>query len=239
MHRSSRRALACLFFLVLTALLVHCVQTSEGRIDSIYAWKAEPSEQNLRKIRALIDHPDRDVRATALNALVSLGVPDSGGLALAGLQDTDPLVRRVAAKLLGDVGDPANVHVLVQRLDEDQDKWVRKDAAESLEQLGGEEAVQGLLVGLEDPIKEVRLSSVRAVRKLDPAAGKTVLARLVLEDPVWEIRVQAARALGATGDPEVRPILEAALGDANEYVRSAAEHALRVHQAILAGEGPS
>ena len=44
-----------------------------------------------------------------------------------------------------------------------------------------------------------------------------------------------ARGLGATGDPAVQPVLESALGDANEFVRGAAAHALRVHKAVREG----
>ena len=68
------------------------------------------------------------------------------------------------------------------------------------------------------------------MRKLEPAAAKPMLARLLLEDPKWEIRVQAAAALGACGDPEVLPVLEAAREDPHEFVRSAVAKAIASYE---------
>jgi HEAT repeat protein len=95
-----------------------------------------------------------------------------------------------------------------------------------------------LAQGLDDPMQNVRLAAVTGLRKLDPRTAKPALARLLLEDSVWEIRVQAARALGLTGAPEVLPVLEAALYDPNEFVRSAASHALRVFEEVREDEAP-
>jgi HEAT repeat protein len=49
---------------------------------------------------------------------------------------------------------------------------------------------------------------------------------------VWEIRAEAAHALGLTGDPDVLSDLEAASADPNEFVRSAASNALRLHEKV-------
>jgi HEAT repeat protein len=87
-----------------------------------------------------------------------------------------------------------------------------------------------LIGGLADPLDNVRLAAVRGVRELNPELATAQLSRMLLEDPIWEIRVQAARGLGGTGDPMVTPVLETAMGDANEFVRSAAAHALEVHK---------
>jgi HEAT repeat protein len=192
----------------------------------------------------MLDDADRDVRATALSALVTVGVSDGQALARAGLGDADGFVRATAAKLLGDLRNESDTALLVERLAEDRDPVVRRRAAESLASIGGEAAVVGLVQGLSDPIEQVRLAAVRGVRELDPAFATADLARLVLEDPMYEIRVQAARGLGTTGDPEVLKILENALEDPNEFVRAAAANAIRVHTSVrqrggagAAGEG--
>ena len=221
--------------LLLTALLLAgCAQTENQRIGSIYEWKAEPTEENILKIRSRLDDPEGGVRATALNALVGLGVPDSGALALEGIRDEDGFVRRIAAKLLGDIGDPANVPILVELMQQDVDPAVRQSSAESLGLLEGEEAIAGLVAGLKDPIKGVRLAAARAIRNIAPGAAISEMARLALEDPIWEIRVQATRALGNSGNPSVLPVLERALEDEDKNVRAAAANALSVHEAVRA-----
>jgi HEAT repeat protein len=220
--------------LVVGLATVGCVQDTNDRIGSIYEAKADPTEENILKIRESLDDPEGGVRATAINALVGIGVPDSAKIALEGLEDEDGFVRRISAKLLGDVGDPANVEILVKLMLEDDDPAVRQASAESLEKLGGDAAVEGLIAGLEDPMKGVRLAAARGIRSVDPAAAIPEMARLALEDPIWEIRVQAARALGTTGDPAVLPVLEKALEDEDKNVSAAAANALAVHEAVTA-----
>jgi len=176
--------------------------------------------------------PDRDVRATALNALVGLRVDDAADLSRAGLADQDGFVRATAAKLLGDLDSDSDAERIAAMLRADSDPVVRLRAAEALTRIGGENAVEGLARGLSDPMDDVRLAATRGLRELDPGFAKPELARLLLEDPHYEIRVQAARALGLTGDPEMRPLLESALEDPNEFVRASAAHALRTHEAV-------
>jgi HEAT repeat protein len=206
-----------------------CGLTTDERRTSIYELKSQPTEENIEKIRGWLDDPDRDVRATALNAMVGLAVPDSADLATSALHDPDGFVRATAAKLLGDLGDAGHVDAIGRLLDGDPDPVARQRAAESLTRLGGDAVVPYLIRGLADPMERVRLAAVQGVSKLDPLSARDALIRLLHEDAVWEIRAEAAHALGLTGDPGIRPELERALGDANEYVRTAASNALRLH----------
>jgi HEAT repeat protein len=207
-----------------------CSPPPEERRLAIYELKAEPTEENVEQIRALLDDPDRDVRATALNALVGLAVSDAAELTLRGLDDADGFVRATAAKLLGDLGEAEHAGVLAAVLVQDADPVARQRAAESLVRLGGERALQALARGLADPMERVRMAAVQGVAELDPAHATDDLVRLLHEDAVWEIRAEAAHALGLTGNPEVVAELEAALDDPNEFVRSAVSNALRLHE---------
>ena len=83
----------------------------------------------------------------------------------------------------------------------------------------------------------VRQSVVKGLARLDPSRAKTKLVQLLRDDTVWEIRAEAARTLAKSGDPDVLPALEAALEDSNEFVRSAAANAIRVHEEV-AGRRP-
>lgn len=226
-----------LALLLISVILVipGCTEDRNERISSIYTLKGDPTPENVDQIRLLWADPDRDVRATALNALVGLRVDDAADLAREALADEDGFVRATAAKLMGDLDSRSDTERLVAMLRADSDPVVRLRAAEALSRIGGEVAVAGLAQGLSDPMDDVRLAATRGLRKLDPGFAKPQLARLLLEDPHYEIRVQAARALGLTGDPEIRSLLEAALEDPNEFVRAAAANALRTHEAVRQG----
>jgi HEAT repeat protein len=235
-----RRAGQGFLFLLAASLLLWtgCERTPGERRKAIYDLRDNPSEENVAAIRDYLSDSDRNVRATALNVLVGLEVSDSVELSSTALEDPDGFVRATAAKLLGDTRDAAHAGLLSRRLREDADPIVRLRAAESLGDVGGSEAVEALVGGIEDPDDKVRLAAVEALRELGPAPAFDGLVRLLQHDETWEVRAQAARALGATGDAAAVPVLEAALGDANEFVRSAAQNALRILDAVGQGGAP-
>lgn len=214
---------------------VHCGPRPEERRLSIYDLKSDPTQENVQLIRDLLHDADRDVRATALNALVGLDTPDSSRLALDALGDPDGFVRATAAKLLGDLGSTAHVGALSECLLRDSDPVARQRAAAALTLLGGAGALDALGQGLADPMDRVRMAAVAGLAKIDPSYAAPQLARVLHEDPVWEVRAQAAHALGLSGDPAIAPDLQAALEDPNEFVRSAAGNALRLHEAVREG----
>lgn len=212
--------------LLLLLAMVGCEQSPEERRWDIYELAEDPTPGNIEKIRAMLTDPDRDIRATALNKLVGLGVEDSEALAIAGLQDEDGFVRSIAAKRVGDLGNTEHVALLNAVLSDDPDPRARETAVVALERLGSDAAIEGIALGLDDPMSRVRLAAVTAARRVGPEKVKASLARLLLEDSSWEIRVQAASALGLTGDIDMAPVLEAAAFDESELVRAAAANAL-------------
>jgi len=203
-----------------------CARDPQDAIGRIYAWKAQPTDRNVAKIRSYLADPDRDVRATSLHALVSLAVQDAAAISLSALGDGDGFVRATAARCLGELREASAAAPLGERLASDPDWHVRRLAAEALAAIGGAEAVAALVLALEDPVRSVRLAAVAGAGELDPEAAFDVLARIVLDDPDWEVRVQAARAIGRSKRPEALPTLEAAQKDPNEFVRAAASAAL-------------
>ncbi len=216
------------FPLVASIVCGACGSRSDERRLSIYELKSQPTEKNVAQIRAWLSDDDRDVRATALNALIGLDVPDSAEIARDALNDQDGFVRATAAKLLGDLGNGEHVERLGRVLASDPDPVARQRAAESLTRLAGGRAVEFLSAGLADPIERVRMASVNGLSKLDPGFARDDLVRLLHEDAVWEIRAEAAHALGLTGDPTLEAELTAALDDRNEFVRTAVANALRL-----------
>ena len=71
--RPGWRATAVVLF---ACALAACGQTADQRRASIYELRADPTEENIARIRGLLSDPDRDVRATAMNTLVGLRQPD-------------------------------------------------------------------------------------------------------------------------------------------------------------------
>lgn len=227
-------------FLALTLaapLLGGCADSGAERRAEIYELRDRPGASAVSEIREHLTDADRDVRATALNVLVGLGVEDAGTLALSALSDEDGFVRATAAKLLGDTRDRRWAEPLAERLLGDSDPVVRLRAATALRRVGGPRAVDALTEAVGDPEASVRKEVIDSLRVLGPAPALASLARVLREDPEWEVRVRSARALGVTGDPGALPALREGLDDANEFVRSACGNALRVHEEVVAGRG--
>lgn len=206
---------------------VGCAENLEERRGSIYEMRLAGTPEAEAKVRVYLNDTNHDIRATALNALAGFGPADLFDRLADGIRDEHGFVRATAAKLLGDLQDPAAVPLLADRLLMDPNTWVRQRSAEALERIGGAEASAALLDGLKDPIQSVRLAAAQAAREVDPVAAMPEFSRLVLDDPVWEVRVEAARGLGEAENPELVPVLEAAINDPNEFVRAAAANALK------------
>jgi len=203
-----------------------CAPDKKERISAVYELKADPTPRNLEQLRKLLADGDRDVRATALHALVSLHVDGALEDARTALGDPDALVRATSTKLLAEVGTASDAPRLATLLGADPDPVVRRHAAEALSRIGGEPALAALAAALHDPAEDVRLAATAGLRQLDPAFAREELARLVVEDPSYGVRVEAAGALGDSNDAAMRAALETALADRNEFVRAAASNAL-------------
>lgn len=208
--------------------MLACEGSPETRRAAIYELKAEPSLENVESIRAMLDDGSRDVRATALNALVGLRVEDSKARVIRALGDEDGFVRATAAKLVADLEAVELVGTLAEMLRQDSDPIVRQRAAEALKRLGGDAAARALAGSLEDPVERVRSAVVDGVAELDPTLAIPGLIRLLESDPVWEIRAEAAYALGRSGLPEAFSALEGRREEPNEFVRAAISNALKL-----------
>ena len=85
--------------------------------------------------------------------------------ALAGLNDRDPVIRRVSAEILGHLSLPEAEPTLIARLD-DEDSLVRASSLRALAQAKATSALGKIAASLQDPEPDVRFEAVAALSTL-------------------------------------------------------------------------
>jgi HEAT repeat protein/beta-lactamase regulating signal transducer with metallopeptidase domain len=184
--------------------------------------KADP--RTIAALTAALNDSDKEVRETAMHALVQLRDPSIFEPLLRALKDASPDVREQAAFGLGQMRDRRAVEPLVGAL-KDAQADVREQAAFALGQLREKSAVPALVEALKDAAPDVREQAAFALGHLrDPAAvdGLAVAVR----DANADVREQAVFALSQIRDARSVGPLISALKDATPDVRQQAAFAL-------------
>ncbi|MGN6301293.1 MAG: HEAT repeat domain-containing protein [Angustibacter sp.] len=202
----------------------------------------------------------RRARAAELLGLLGEHSP-RGELARLLRRDRDPEVRIVAARALGEVGDPASAPALLSAVAgahavpmriiarslgrlgpgaatalveamTSAEAPARAVAAEILG-LGGAVTAVGVLSShaLHDPDDDVRIRCARALGRIGVPSALSVLRRCVEVGEPSALRAVAARAVGDVGGPEAVRVLRPLLADDEHRVASNAARS-------LAGVGP-
>jgi HEAT repeat protein len=149
---------------------------------------------------------------------------DVNGLIKALAYQKDARIRRDAARVLGELGNPRAVESLVIAL-KDSDWDVRRTAAWALGQISNPRAVEPLIATLGDKNENVRRRAAEALGKIgDPRAVEPLIA--ALNDKDYDGREAFAGALGQIGDARAVKPLIAALRDKDVNVPIAAARAL-------------
>ena len=201
-------------------------------------------------------HTGTDVTELVKHGLWELGDAAVDPL-IATLKDVDtcPFERRLAANMLGGLGEARALEPLIAAVEEG-DKDLRQVAAKALGQLGDVRALEPLIAALEDEDHGVQRAAAQALgelgdaRAMDPltsalrdssgvgwvwpteALGKLGDARAVervmvaLKDKDWRVREAVAEALGKLGDAQAVEPLVAALKDKDGSVQKAVVEAL-------------
>jgi HEAT repeat protein/beta-lactamase regulating signal transducer with metallopeptidase domain len=187
----------------------------------------QPRTADPRTVAALtaaLKDTDKDVRETALHALVQLRDPGIFDPLVQALSDAAPDVREQAAMGLGQLRDRRAVGPLTNAL-KDANADVREQAAFALGQLRDRTAVPGLTAALKDADEDVREQAVFALGQLrDPAAVEPLIS--ATHDAKPDVREQAVFALGQLRDRRAIEPLISALKDAAADVREQAAFAL-------------
>jgi HEAT repeat protein/beta-lactamase regulating signal transducer with metallopeptidase domain len=200
------------------ATRVHMDQNPEG--DKVK--KADP--RMIAALTAALKDTDKDVRETALQALVQLRDPSIFEPLVQALADAAAEVREHAAFGLGQMRDRRAVEPLTRAL-KDQNGDVREQAAFALGQLRDRGAVAALTAALKDAVDDVREQAVFALGQIRDPSTVDALA-LAAHDAKADVRQQAVFALGQIRDPRAVEPLISALKDADGDVREQAAFAL-------------
>ena len=179
---------------------------------------------------------ERYVRNAAAKALVKIGDARAVEPLINALGDGDSVVRQVAAEGLGKLGEGRAVEPLITALGGekedilhefplalslglikamDEEKDVRRAAAEALGNLGDSRAVEPLIKALGDKDDGVRWAAANALGKLgDSRAVEPVIRALGNTDRA--VRRAAAEALNSLGEPKWKTLVK---GDDEDWAR--------------------
>ena len=184
--------------------------------------KADP--RMVAALTAALKDSDKEVRETAMHALVQLRDPAIFAPLVEALKDASPDVREQAVFGLGQLRDRRAVAPLTAAL-KDVHAEVREQAAFALGQLRDPSAVEGLTLAMRDTNGEVREQAVFALGQLrDRKAVEPLVS--ALKDADADVREQAAFALGQIRDRAAVEALVVALKDDAPKVREQVAFAL-------------
>jgi len=163
----------------------------------------------VEPLAGMLGNEETSVRWKAAEALSRLGEPALDAL-IRSLKDESVDVRWMAAIALGDTGDLRAVRPLIERLSDEEDRYVWSRAALALGRIGAP-ALDALIHALQTGEEQVRQGAALALGKIpEPAAIEALVG--ALDDRCGDIRLQATGALGEIGEPAVRPLITAMCG---------------------------
>ncbi|MHA1583819.1 MAG: HEAT repeat domain-containing protein [Promethearchaeota archaeon] len=142
-------------------------------------------------------------RLDAANELAAMG-NDALGDVTNLLHHEDYTYRRIAAYILGKIGNPDSVEALVEALGDDESD-VRKSAAQALNRIG-KPAIPLLIRALGNISKDVRASSVWSISKMGAIAVEPLIEALYSE--VKDVRSSSVWALSKIGVPAIEPLIK-------------------------------
>jgi HEAT repeat protein/beta-lactamase regulating signal transducer with metallopeptidase domain len=178
----------------------------------------------IAALREALKDSDKEVRETALHALVQLRDPGIFEPLVEALKDGSPDVREQAATGLAQLRDKRALAPLAAAL-KDQHPGVREQAAFGIGQMRDPSVVPDLIAALHDTNADVREQVVFALGQIrDKRAVEGLIS--ALKDTSADVKEQAAFALGQIRDPGSVDALIVALKDQHAKVREQAAFAL-------------
>ncbi|MCH8880262.1 MAG: HEAT repeat domain-containing protein, partial [Planctomycetes bacterium] len=139
-----------------------------------------------------------------------------------------------AVRSLARSKDDAGVQLLASVLDNDEDPFVRGNAAVALGKTKAEPATALLAAALEDDATSVRINAVRALGRVGGDLATWILGDILLDHPDRNMRWMATRALAKQHSEAALRLLELATTDSDPTVRKKVERSLAQWQSNAA-----
>lgn len=186
-----------------------------GRGASVHAMANARSRSHVRRARGAYQ-------------LGALGQPDAVATLIGLLSDAHFLVRRLAARALGQIGDPLAVAPLLDAAEADPE--LTRDVTVAVVRIGAASGPD-LRRDLDSSVRTAghrRRGTIaaRALGMIGDVASVALLVEVLEDEAAGSLRATAAGALGEIGSPEAVPALLAALESDDARLQAAAARAL-------------
>jgi HEAT repeat protein len=132
------------------------------------------------------------------------------------LSNRNPILRKNAVLVLGEIGAPEAVHAIGFAL-KDDDINVRHAVVKALSLIRTEESIKYLTLALTDENPNIRTAGALSLGKIE-GVGVAESLTLLLTDPDDTVRASAVKALGELGDKTTAGHLVRMLSDQNGFV---------------------
>ncbi len=170
----------------------------------------------IKPIMNLLADPYEDVQENAVEALSLLRSWLSAGDLISMLRESNPLLRKNAALLLGRIAARETVHALGFAM-KDGNVDVRKACVEALSLLKTEDSVRFLVLALTDEEPDIRVSSALSLGRIG-GEGVFEALSLLLSDSDDSVRAAVSKAFGILIEKKAVGPLIALLSDKNGLV---------------------
>lgn len=161
---------------------------------------------------------DEKLRDIAIAGLPVLDDPSVPAVLAGAAGHASGRTRASALRALGHVALSAQTESVLLAALEDPDAWVRYYACQSLGKLGVVAALPAVRARLDDPAGQVKMAAVEALAALPGEAARRALAEAAGSA---DLDVQRAAVVGAgeRGEPELKPVVSAALASPDASIR--------------------
>jgi len=214
---------------------LHAVIQEFGAGWTIQEGKRTADPRMVAALTAALKDSDKEVRETAMHALIQLRDPSIYEPLVQALKDTSADVREQAVHGLTQLRDRRAVEPIAGLL-KDPNPSVREAAVHAMSQFKDPRAFEPLLGALKDENASVREQAAHALGQLRDARAVEPLTA-ALKDSNASVREQAAHALGQIRDKRAAAALAGAIKDVNADVREQVVFALGQLRDVSAIDG--